>query len=527
MTIDTDIAPTRIRTNRFCSVMWRLVPLGVLGIVGWINGIGAWPTFRQQDTSLLHWILVSNSEALKGLSQAIKSEGPVASNDLSKHFSSYLTLENMNLSGLDLSSSDLSDMSLENVSLAGARLVNADFSCTDLTGVDFSGAKLMNSKFDYSYSRCSDHVSTTGASSKTPYLTPAKSKKSISQDFPKSFQCSSNTRQIVNEQFNNREWPFRPPKPKQPFSYTCLQATFVGADFSKAQIRGDGGRRTLGKDNECDRLLILVGNMSGAVFNEANLTCVALIHQADSPAPVFLAFPNLVQLQNWYAQFTYPGKNHGVPLKNEQANSTEQQPSTKSPKPFSFNGISFTGARLDRVSLLKGPFRFSQFERAKLMGLFLNIGIDKADLDYSRFNEIKCDAPRLAETDNSKGKPKSKTKYWPCLLVQPGASFRPPLHLNLLWSTLVTNLEPIENDSFLCTPTQDLPARVEEKRVESAGFWLTPGMGPEKFPPKPLECPAANYSEPNIPIYHKSNRKWHHVLSSSQSDSKSPSKAVQ
>jgi hypothetical protein len=40
--------------------MWRLVPLGVLGIVGWINGIGAWPAFRQQDTSLLNWILASN-----------------------------------------------------------------------------------------------------------------------------------------------------------------------------------------------------------------------------------------------------------------------------------------------------------------------------------------------------------------------------------------------------------------------------------------------------------------------------------
>jgi len=472
MTIDTVLAPTRIRANRLCSVMWRLVPLGVLGIVGWINGIGAWPAFRQQDTSLLNWILASNSEALKGLSQVIKSEGPAAGNDLRKFFRSYLTLENMNLSGLDLSSSDLSDMSLENVSLAGARLVNADFSCTDLTGVDFSGAKLMNSKFDYSYSRCADHVSTTGAWINSQSPRPVKSKNSIWQNSTKSFQCSSNTQLIINEQFNNREWPFRPKEPKVPFTYTCLEASFVGADFSKAQIRGDGGRRSLGKDNKCDHLLVLVGNMSGAVFNEANLTCVALIHQPETPAPVFVTFPKLLPLQQWYAQHSHPGKKSGDQLTNANTNNKEQQPSLQSSFTFSFNGISFSEARLDRVSLLKGSFRFSQFERAKLMGLFLNIGVDKADLDYSRFNEIKCDAP-LADTDNSKEKLESVTEYWPCLLVQPGASSRPPLHLNLLWSTLVTNLEPIKTDSFLCTPTQDLPAWVEEKRVESAGFWLT------------------------------------------------------
>jgi uncharacterized protein YjbI with pentapeptide repeats len=462
--------------------MWRLVPLGVLGIVGWINGIGAWPTFRQQDTSLLHWILASNSEALKGLSQEIKSEGPVVGNYLSKHLKSYLTLENMNLSGLDLSSSDLSDMSLENVSLAGARLVNADFSCTDLTGVDFSGSKLMNSKFDYS--RCKNsaerHIST------------------------KRLHCS----QKIIKEVNNANLPFV--VQLDPKLFTCLEASFVGADFSKAQIRGDEGRISLEDDKKCKHLLVLVGNMSGAVFNEANLTCVALIHQKESPAPVFLAFPNLVQLQNWYAQPTYSGKQVKDQSKKEQANSTEQQPSTKSPMPFSFNGISFTGARLDRVSLLKGPFRFSQFERAKLMGLFLNIGVNKADLDYSRFNEIKCDAPPVEDTENSK----EQSKYWPCLLVRRGENDpKKPLHLNLLWSNLVTNLNPIGYDSFLCTPKEDLPAWVEEKRVENAGFWLTPGMEPsEKSQLKLLDCPAANDPEPNNSIYPKSNRKWHHVL---------------
>jgi uncharacterized protein YjbI with pentapeptide repeats len=453
-------------------------PLIVLGIVGWINGIGAWPAFRQQDTSLLHWNLASNSEALKGLSQDIRSEGADWGNDLRHHLRNYLTLENMNLSGLDLSSSDLSDMSLENVSLAGTRLVNADFSCTDLSGVDFSGAKLMNSRFDYS--NCSGHTSTIGS------------------------KCSKNAQNIINEEFMAGKWPFHPRNlnGRKFTNYTCLEATFVGADFSKAQIRGDGGRRSLGYDKKCNQLLVLVGNMSGAVFNAANLTCVALIHQPESPVPAFLAYPN-----------------------KGQANSSEQLPSTKSPALFSFNGISFTGARLDRVSLLKGPFRFSQFERAQLMGLFLNIGVNKADLDYSRFNEINCEATAMVDTENSKGQP----KYWPCLLVRRGTSDpNEPLHLNLLWSTLVTNLKPIGDDSFLCTPKDDLAAWVEGKRVDNAGFWLTPGMGPEpeKIPLKQLDCPAANYPEPNNSFYPEANRRWHHVLSSSQSDSKSPSKAV-
>jgi len=501
-TTDTDIAPPRPPASWLGSLLRFSGPFIVLGIVGWINGIGAWPAFRQQDTSLLHWNLASNSEALKGLSQDIKSEGPKSSNDLRHHLRNYLTLENMNLSGLDLSSSDLSDMSLENVSLAGTRLVNADFSCTDLSGVDFSGAKLMNSRLDYS--RCKDpaerHIST------------------------KNLHCS----QEVIKEVNNANLPFLPFFQLNPESITCLEATFVGADLSKTQIRGDWGRRSLGEDKKCERLLVLVGNMSGAVFNEANLTCVALIHQADSPAPVFLALPYLVQLQNWYAQFTHSGENAGNKVNQEQANSTKEQPSTKPSVPSSlngiFNGISFTGARLDRVSLLKGPFRFSQFERAQLMGLFLNIGVDKTDLDYSRFNEINCEATAIVNTGNSKGQP----KYWPCLLVRHGTSDpNEPLHLNLLWSTLVTNLKPIGDDSFLCTPKEDLPAWVEGKRLDNAGFWLTPGMGPEKFPPKQLDCPAANYPEPNNSFYPEANRRWHHVLSSSQLDSKSPSKAVQ
>jgi uncharacterized protein YjbI with pentapeptide repeats len=469
--------------------MGRLVPLGVLGIVGSINSIGAWPAFRQQDISLLHWILASNSEALKGLNQELRSEGSDSSNGLRAHMTNYLTLENMNLSGMDLSSSDFREMSLENVNFAGARLVNSNFKCTDLTRVDFSGAKLMNSKFDYS--RCKGHVSTVSP------------------------RCRKTIQRIIETQVEDEKakWPFRPSNPGKPF-YTCLEATFVGADFSDALILGDKKRRSKdieeGRLNKCQHLLVLVGNMSGAIFNKANLTCVALIHQKESPAPVFLAFPNLVQLQNWYAQPTYSGKQVKDQSKKEQANSTEQQPSTNSPMPFSFNGISFTGARLDRVSLLKGPFRFSQFERAKLMGLFLNIGVNKADLDYSRFNEIKCDAPPVEDTENSK----EQSKYWPCLLVRRGENDpKKPLHLNLLWSNLVTNLNPIGYDSFLCTPKEDLPAWVEEKRVENAGFWLTPGMGPsEKSQLKLLDCPAANDPEPNNSIYPKSNRKWHHVL---------------
>lgn len=77
MTTDstTDIAPPCAPASWLGSLLRFSGPLIVLGIVGWINGIGAWPAFRQQDTSLLHWNLASNSEALKGLSQDIRSEG--------------------------------------------------------------------------------------------------------------------------------------------------------------------------------------------------------------------------------------------------------------------------------------------------------------------------------------------------------------------------------------------------------------------------------------------------------------------
>jgi uncharacterized protein YjbI with pentapeptide repeats len=412
-TTDTDIAPPRAPASWLGSLLRFSGPFIVLGIVGWINGIGAWPAFRQQDTSLLHWNLASNSEALKGLSQDIKSEGADWGNNLRHHLRNYLTLENMNLSGLDLSSSDLSNMSLENVSLAGTRLVNADFSCTDLTGVDFSGSKLMNSRFDYS--RCNNpaerHIST------------------------KSLHCS----QKIIKEVNNANLPFAQLGLD---SFTCLEATFVGADFSEALIRGDGGRRSLEEDKKCKHFLVLVGNMSGAVFNEANLTCVALIHQADSPAPK--------QMHS-----------------NEQLNT--------------FNGISFTEARLDRVSLVKGPFRFSQFERAKLMGLFLNIGTDKADLDYSRFNEINC---KLIEPT-----------YSPCLWVHRRPEKPDPLHLNLLWSTIVTNLRPTNEDGFLCTPPGDLPAWIDNKRVDLAGYWLTKETkmnSNAKENPIELECPTTH-----------------------------------
>jgi uncharacterized protein YjbI with pentapeptide repeats len=324
----------------------------VLLILGWINCIGAWPAFRQQDSSILHLILASNSEALKGLNQDIKSEGSDSGNDPVRFLRSnlgkplrdfltreninlpgldpknYLTLENISLSGLDLSSSDLSDMSLENVNLAGAQLVNSDFSCTDLTRVDFSGAKLMNSMFDYR--NCKDHISTNRS------------------------QCSGDVKTFINDKIidaSGSQWPFgEPPK------ITCLEANFVGADFSDSLIIGDKVRKMSefnSETNFCKFLLVLVGNMSGANFSNAKLTCVALIHR---------------------------------PLSTPFAPPASKEPPDRH---FPFNGISFAGARLDRVALLNGPFRFTNFQRATLMSLFLNIGDEKkeqkADLDYSTF----------------------------------------------------------------------------------------------------------------------------------------------
>jgi len=414
-TSDTDLASPPIHGSGTGSILRLLGPLMVLGVLGYINSIGAWPAFRQQDTSILHWILASNPEALKGLTHDIKTEPDEPTNQerngLWNLLRNYLTLENINLSGLDLSSTDFGDMSLENVNLAGAQLVNSDFSCADLTRVDFSGAKLMYSKFDYS--KCPDHISTKGASNKNS-------------------QCSS-----VSEIIKKDKWPFYPPSnPKNPLPYSCLEGTFIGADFSHAQIRGDepqgrGNNAGIDPKKYCNHLLILVGNMSGANFNNAKLTCVALLHRSDTQV-----------------SGNQPNKD-----KNNRNRDGDQNPEGGE-GPFTFNGINFTEARLDRVSLLEGPFRFTQFERANLIGLFLNL--DKADLDYSRFNEIQCKVP---------------TKDLPCLWVQRGNDT--PLHLNFLWSTLATNLKPIKNDRFLCTLPGDLPASMRDKPVDSTGYWLS------------------------------------------------------
>lgn len=453
MTIDPDpdtdlVPPPRVPASSVDSVLGRLsLPLGVgvLVILGCINGIGAWPAFRQQDTSVLHWILASNSEALRGISHEEKSEGSDPLKDLMKSLKGYLTLENMNLSGLNLSSSDLGDMSIENVNFSGARLVSADFSCSDLTNVNFGGAKLMHAKFDYS--DCKDHIST-----RRPH-------------------CSK----IDRDEVNYAKSPFGWPK-----KITCLEGRFVGADFSDAQIRGDKGRRFLSDDKHyCSQLLVLVGDMSGASFKNAMFTCVALIHRPASATPVSLAFPTLLQLQRWLPWLT----NSGEPSRN--------QPDNKMGKVndqfVTFNGIRFEEARLDRVALLKGPFRFSQFERTKLMGLFVNINPDKVDLDYSRFNEVQCEAPRSQAFSESPAKP---ITYWPCLLVkQDKRNGTRALRLNFLWSTLVTNLKPSDKDKFLCTPNKDLPARIEDKWIEIASYWLSPTGWPTADREQ-LNCPV-------------------------------------
>jgi uncharacterized protein YjbI with pentapeptide repeats len=350
-----------------------------------------------------------------------------------KHLKDYLTLESMNLSGLNLSSSNLGNMSIENVNLAGARLVNANFSCSDLTRVDFSGAKLMNARFDYS--NCEGHIST-----RRP-------------------QCSKEDWAEVND----AKSPFFGTLPLN--KIICLEGSFVGADFSEAQIRGYKGRRDLNMEN-CEQLLVLVGDMSGANFKKAGLTCVAFINR---PAT------------------------SGIPSSNQSMKA-------------SFNGISFADARLDRVALLKGPFRFTQFERANLMGLFVNINPNKVDLDYSRLNEIKCKAPAKPIT-NSKTPVKLIT-YLPCLWVQHDLRDETlPLRLNFLWSTIVTNLKPSYKDMFLCTPDKDLPAWIEDRAIESAGYWLS-ATGWPTADRKPLNCPVdSKEAEESVP------RQQSHVLS--------------
>jgi len=406
MTTNPDLPPARPAAARGASILLPLGPLVVLVIVGCINGLGAWPAFRQQDTSIFHWILASNSEVLRGLSQEQTSQDAKPRKSLINPLRDYLTLENLNLSGLNLTSSDLGDMSIENVNFAGARLENANFSCTDLSHVNFSGAKLMNSRFNYGV--CENHIST------------------------KRLQCVQQDLDLIA----SAKWPegfFDKTKNK----IICLEGRFVGADFSNAQIRGNVVSPRDPSNRPCHQLLVLVGDMSGASFKNATLTCVALIHRPASPSPVSLPF------QKWLA-------------------SQSSQP-TKPSETFTFNGMNFEEARLNRVALLKGPFRFTQFKRADLIKLFLNIGASNgtntADLDYSMLSEIEC-----------------KNKDQPCLLVPEGAGQRQqPLRLNFLWSTIITNLKPTEQDRFLCTPAEDLPAWVEGRMFQSADYRLQTG----------------------------------------------------
>ena len=229
---------------------------------------------------------------------------------------------------------------------------------------------------------------------------------------------------IIQEPVNDTKWPFGRPE-----KLTCLEATFIGADFSGAQIRGDQGRRSLYSDNKyCKHLLVLVGNMSGATFNEANLTCVALIHQPVSPGNGKKEISKDADLPPSQGGKALPRKATLYPAttpKPISGNANKKQNTGDQPMYFSFNGISFADARLDRVALLSGPLRFTQFERAKLMGLFLNISAGKADIDYSRFNEISCIETSRA-MDNHKDKPKTNPKYLPCLLVQRDKGFPAP-----------------------------------------------------------------------------------------------------
>jgi uncharacterized protein YjbI with pentapeptide repeats len=420
MMTDPDREPTipRNSASRFAPLLLLVWPLLVLLAVAWLNGRGSWPAFRHQDTSVLHWILAGNQGALRSLGQSDKdnASGYGLLRFLIQQLDDYLTLENINLSGLDLTASDLSGMSMENVSFAGAQLVNAKLSCTDLTNVDFSGAKLMNSRFDYS--DCGSHLSTRRPRCRTRDL---------------------NTIQKA-------QLPYTTPLEK---AVTCLEVRLVGADFSDAFIRGDQGRADLFNEKPCAKLLLLVGDMSGVNFSGAKLTCVAFIHRP-SPAP---------------------------------SDSSNEWPANISTN-RSFNNISFKDARLDRVALLKGPFRFSHFERADLMGLFINVNQDMVDLNYSRFNEIICKFPK----DSTSKKP--IVRYFPCLLVQQDLRLA-PLNLNFLWSTLITNLKPISNDRFLCTPPTDLPAVIEKKRIESSNYWLTPAVAPVQTADQ-LKCPAAS-----------------------------------
>lgn len=417
MNSDPTPTPPSAPPSRLASLLLPLGPLTVLLVVGIINSLGGWPAFRQQDTSVLHWLLANHPDALKGLNQDQEPRGTDPRNPLRN----YLTLENMDLSGLDLDSSDLGDVSIENVSLAGARLVNANLSCADVINVNFSGAKLMHSRLDYS--DCGQAISTGR------------------------LHCGQEARREVTGTI----LPFRKP---QKMEIMCLVGSFVGTDFSAAQIRGDQGRRGLSgkdKDKRCGKLLVLVGDMSGARFNKAKLTCVALINR---PAP--------------------PLKENGQQL--------------------IFNGLSFAEARLDRVALLKGPFRFTNFERATLLGLFLNLDADKVDLDYSRLNEIQCRAP----SENSSSTSRAEPTDGPCLLVPQNRveDVNNPLHLNLLWSTLVTNLKPSANDAFLCTPPGDLPAWVEDRPIESAGYWLVPTSMEPSPRAERLPCPESHLLSP-------------------------------
>jgi uncharacterized protein YjbI with pentapeptide repeats len=239
-------------------------------------------------------------------------------------------IQGQDLSGMDLRKAIFSGRGLRGVRLRGSHLAQADFSCVPLealddnTRVDLSGADLRETRFDFS-------------GCPTP-LPPGRTA------CPQEMKLPGNT---------------------SPSCFT-LEADLVGANLSGALLQGKprASREAMARGESprvnpmvdpCERWLVIRGKLDGARFEQATLRCVALINRSASP------------------------KGAASPAAAAAA--------ADGVRP-AFAGIRFVQSDLDHLLLQGGNFLFSDFWKARVSHLMVNLS--EANLRFSSLAQWDC-----------------------------------------------------------------------------------------------------------------------------------------
>jgi uncharacterized protein YjbI with pentapeptide repeats len=302
--------------KRACGHTLVLVLISAVAI--YINvRSGDRPLLRRFDTALLPLLQADNPYLLNGID--LRPEGMGAPLPLGQ-------LLGQDLSGMDLRKASFSPRGLRSVNLRGSHLVQANFSCVPLRAVDLSGADLREARLDFS-GNCSP---------------------------PPTSECPKEMTSA----------------PGEPTSCVTLEIDLVGANLSNAILLGEV--KTEKKDEPCKRWLVIKGYLDGARFNQAKLSCVALINES---------------------------------------------PTSPSFRPPAYAGISFVSSQIDHLWILSGNFIFSDFYKARVNHLRLLRPINMG-FRFSSFEQLRCpskgcwleaiDSDTLNDNDTPKKSSKSK-----------------------------------------------------------------------------------------------------------------------